>query len=131
MKSKVDTGLVRPKDNDIFGTKSTYSTHSRVQNEIHLPQTAGTRPPYHDRAAEKLRTLDNVAEVINTEHERNLPKNTDTHYKSDFKRNGFPDHTPQKREEDHPVKIYAPETTPFGAKRFPNSATSNKIIKLT
>lgn len=129
--SKVDTGLrsgkqasIKPKDNDIFGTYSTNSVKSRNQNGVHFPKAAGTRAPFHDKAHQKLPTLDQVGVTLNTEPNRDLAVNTDTLYKKDFRKDGFKQHTPMQKELDHPVKIYAPETTPFGAKRFPNSATS-------
>ena len=100
---------------------------SRTENGIHYPKTAGTRPPFGDDAHNQLPTLDQVAVVINSEDNRDLKINQDSHYKDKFRREGFPQHTSPQKEGDHPVKIYAPEVTPYGAKRFPNSATSKLI----
>lgn len=86
---------------------------------IHHPQAAGTRAPFHDKAHKALPTLDQVGVVINTEKTRNLNKDLDTTYKGNFNKKGFTGHARAKKQQDQPVKIYAPEVTPLGNPRFP------------
>jgi len=74
--------------------------------------------------------LDQVAVVINTEKTRDLAKNGDTVYKKNFKKKGFANHTAQKKELDHPVKIYAPGVTPKGNQRFPWKTESKFFLKI-
>ena len=95
------------------------SAKSRVENGVHYPKTAGTKAPFHDKAHKVLPNLDQVAVIINTEKSRPLPKNQDSNYKETYTKPGFAGHTSAKKEQEHPVKIYAPETTPKGNPRFP------------
>jgi hypothetical protein len=101
------------------GTYSTSSAKSREIDGVHHPKAAGTRRPFNDQAHERLKTLDQVGVVINTEKTRDLATNTDTVYKKNFRKKGYAAHASQKKEGDHPVKIYAPEVTPAGNPRYP------------
>ena len=86
---------------------------------VHHPKAAGTRAPFHDKAHKALPTLDQVGVVINTEKSRPLNKDLDTTYKGNFTKKGYNGHASAKKQQDQPVKIYAPEVTPVGNPRFP------------
>ena len=101
------------------GLSECSSAKSRVIDEVHYPKTAGTRAPFHDKAHKVLPNLDQVAVVIGTEKSRPLPTNVESNYKSTFVKKGFAEHTSAKKEQEHPVKISAPEVTPLGNPRFP------------
>lgn len=101
------------------GLSECSSTKSRVINDVHYPKTAGTRAPFHDKAHQVLPNLDQVAVIINTESSRQLPVNKESNYKSTFVKKGFFQHTSAKKEQEHPVKITAPDVTPPGNPRFP------------
>jgi hypothetical protein len=120
VKSKIDTGL------------SGYSAaRSRVSNGVRHPKAAGTRAPFHDKAHKALPTLDQVGVVINTEQTRNLNKDLDTTYKQNFTKKGYTGHLATQKQQEQPIKIYAPEKTPVGNPRFPWKAYRKLTNTLT